>query len=292
MDGDGCPGSPLGMEIRLHDELATFAEQSRRLYWADPVRHTVAVTILAVRLRPGGPQDLNRMITVHEDGEVRGAAIQVKGWPLVVSALPSRFAGEVAGVLAERDPELAGVSGPREEAEAFGEAWLARTDCRWRDSMNQRLFALRTLTPPAGVPGASRVATLEDLELLTAWIIEFSQEALPDNWPRPAAEDIVRGVTAGRGNVLWELDGEPVALAGASVPAAAMSRVGPVWTPPRHRNRGFGSAVTAAASRWALDAGAEHVVLFTDLANPVSNTIYPRIGYRPVHDVAEFTFRR
>jgi predicted GNAT family acetyltransferase len=58
------------------------------------------------------------------------------------------------------------------------------------------------------------------------------------------------------------------------------------------RNRGFGSAVTAAASRWALDAGAEHVVLFTDLSNPVSNVIYPRIGYRPVFDAVEFTFLR
>lgn len=280
------------MEIRLHDELATFAEQSRSLYWPDPVRHTVAVTILAVRLRPGGPQDLNHLITVHEDGEVRGAAIQVKGWPLVVSALPSRFAGEVAGVLAERDPDLAGVTGPREQADAFADAWLARIDRRRHDDMHQRLFALRTLTPPVGVPGAPRVATLDDLELLTAWTADFSQEALPEHWPRPGADDIARQVSAGRGNVLWELDGEPVALASASVPAAAMSRIGPVWTPPRHRNRGFGSAVTAAASRWARDAGAEHVVLFADLANPVSNAIYPRVGFRPVHDVVEFTFRR
>lgn len=41
---------------------------------------------------------------------------------------------------------------------------------------------------------------------------------------------------------------------------------------PRPRRRGRG-------------AGARSVVLHTDLANPVSNAIYPRLGFRPVHDV-------
>jgi predicted GNAT family acetyltransferase len=37
-------------------------------------------------------------------------------------------------------------------------------------------------------------------------------------------------------------------------------------------------------TRSALEAGAAHVVLFTDLANPTSNGIYQRLGYRPVVD--------
>ncbi len=64
--------------------------------------------------------------------------------------------------------------------------------------------------------------------------------------------------------------------------------IGPVYTPPEHREHGYASAVTAAAAAWGLAAGARHVVLFTDLANPVSNSIYPRLGFRPVHDSAEF----
>jgi predicted GNAT family acetyltransferase len=43
----------------------------------------------------------------------------------------------------------------------------------------------------------------------------------------------------------------------------------------------------AAASQALLDAGNVFCCLFTDLANPVSNAIYPRLGYRPVGDVAE-----
>jgi predicted GNAT family acetyltransferase len=79
-------------------------------------------------------------------------------------------------------------------------------------------------------------------------------------------------------------------MAGAQRPAAGVVRVGPVYTPPEHRGRGYGAAVTAAVSQAALDAGAAGVVLFTDLANPTSNALYERLGYRPVEDRVVLSF--
>ena len=49
--------------------------------------------------------------------------------------------------------------------------------------------------------------------------------------------------------------------------------------------------MTAEATAAALAAGAEHVALYTDLANPTSNSIYQAIGYRPDHDAEERSFR-
>ena len=43
-------------------------------------------------------------------------------------------------------------------------------------------------------------------------------------------------------------------------------------------------------SQAALDAGVTHVVLYTDLANPTSNALYERLGYRPVEDRVVLTF--
>ena len=60
--------------------------------------------------------------------------------------------------------------------------------------------------------------------------------------------------------------------------------MGPVYTPPEFRRHGYGAAVTYAASRKALDEGATEVLLFADLINPVSNSIYQAIGYIPVAD--------
>jgi predicted GNAT family acetyltransferase len=89
-------------------------------------------------------------------------------------------------------------------------------------------------------------------------------------------------ILAAGGAWIW-VDGEPVSLAVRRAPAEGSARVGPVYTPPQHRGQGYGSAVTAVATQDVLDDGAVPV-LFTDLANPTSNAIYQRLGYRPVGD--------
>ena len=99
-------------------------------------------------------------------------------------------------------------------------------------------------------------------------------------------------VGIGPGEWVWEVDGGPVAQATARPVVAGMSRIGPVYTPPEHRRHGYGAAVTAAASRWALGAGARCVVLFTDAATPTTNALSPRLGYRYRHDAVMLEFAR
>ena len=72
-----------------------------------------------------------------------------------------------------------------------------------------------------------------------------------------------------------------VAPTAQATPAVAgVSRVAGVYTPPAWRGRGYAGAVTAAATRAAYAAGARHVCLFTDAANPTANGVYERLGYR------------
>ena len=89
---------------------------------------------------------------------------------------------------------------------------------------------------------------------------------------------------------LWDVGGVPVSLAGGTRPGVHCISVGPVYTPPEHRCRGYASACVAALSQHLLDAGWEFCTLFTDLANPTSNSIYQKIGYRPVCDFNEYLF--
>ena len=76
----------------------------------------------------------------------------------------------------------------------------------------------------------------------------------------------------------------PVSLAGHAGETPNGARVGPVYTPPELRGRGYASALTAALTEQLLERR-RFCFLFTDLANPTSNSIYQRIGYRPVTDV-------
>ena len=125
--------------------------------------------------------------------------------------------------------------------------------------------------------------------LLTDWFTAFARETHnpADRADQAAA---ITDRLSYQGLTLWEANGEPVSLAGVSRQVAGMVRVAPVYTPPDRRGHGYASAVTAAVNQRALAAGAEEVVLYTDLANPVSNSIYQRIGYRPVEDRVVLSF--
>ena len=294
------------MRLVRHPDAAAFAAVALPYLAVDPARHTITLTMLDGLLRSGAPPAL--AMTLHEDDVLVGAVLRPADRGILVSGLPPRYAGVVAAALA--GTQLPGAVGPLAEAEAFAEAWTAPVQHRF----DQRLFALGTLTPPVGVPGAARPATAADAALLGTWRAAFTTEtgvgqtgsrppsevAVGQTGSRPPPEVAVGQtgshpppeVAVGPGEWLWQVDGVPVAQASARPVIAGMSRIGPVYTPPEHRRHGYGAAVTAAASRWALDVGARLVVLFTDAGNPSTNALYPRLGYRYHHDAVMLEFAR
>ncbi|QFZ16876.1 GNAT family N-acetyltransferase [Saccharothrix syringae] len=283
-------------EVTKHDDFAEFWALAGDHFTTDPVAHTVAVAAVHRRLNHAMPDDPPALlVTASEDGDLVAAALRVPPWPLEVSGVPPQWAEAVADALAG-EVELPGVTGPRESAEAFVMAWAARTGCGAREVMSLRLYRLGELVPP-DVPGTARPATEADADLLTRWYLDFRAEATDqeadDALVEQAARFVHRLPVNGGAHVLWcDGAGTPVAWAATSPPASGMSRIGPVYTAREHRRRGYGAAVTAACATWAREHGAEHVVLFTDLANPTSNSVYQRIGFRPVGDSAEFAFTR
>ena len=118
--------------------------------------------------------------------------------------------------------------------------------------------------------------------MLISWHEAFSREV--ERGAHGPADRMVDDRLSYGGLMLWEADGRPAAMAGITRLVAGVARVAPVYTPPGHRRRGFGGAVTTAVSQAAIDAGAAEVVLYTDLANPTSNALYQRLGYRPVEE--------
>ena len=276
------------MDARAYDDPFEFEATVGKLYSADPVGHTLAITVLARFVHDPAIEPV--MLTVHRGDDLYGATFRTPPWPLISSGLPVDAAPAAAEALAVLDPEMPGVNGPRELAEAFALAWAELTGAELREAMSGRLYQLGDLRVPT-VPGAARVATEDDVALLASWRNAFQLEALGHERDADRAEETIR-LWMARGDLylLWEHDGEPVSWAHTGAPIDGMSRVGPVYTPPEWRGRGYGSAVTAAVSRWARDAGARHVLLFTDLDNPTSNSIYQkhRLPPRARHLRVEF----
>jgi len=279
------------MDVVAHTDAEEFARLARPLLDRDPLRHTLTLTVLhAVHHRAFVP---TAMLTVQEGGVVVGALLRTSGRGALVSGVPTRCAGAVATALAGIDPDVDGAQGPLAEAEAFAAAWSALTAARVEVAIRLRLFALEELTSP-DVPGSARAVDPDDaarVDLLAAWRDAFEVEVdlAPEN-VHSRRDGVVQGLAAGTGELVWEVDGAAVAQATARAVMAGMSRIGPVYTAPEHRRHGYAAAVTAAAARWALARGARHVLLYTDLTNPATNRLYPRLGFRPRYDAVELRF--
>lgn len=279
------------MEVRVHREPREFWSVAEPLYRADPIRHTIALTVFRRILDAPDPGDTApTLLTCWDRGRIAAAAPRNPPWPLIGSGLSDGAVEAIAEMLLDVDPRLPGVNGPRDIAEPFATTWSNLTGATVREAKAYRLYRLARLEPPV-VPGRMRLATPDDAPLLGGWHRDFEVEAAGgEREPGRHETNVRRELALGNAQVLWEVAGRPVCWAATRAPIDGMSRVGPVYTPPESRGRGYGSAATAAATQWALDAGAENVLLFTDLANPTSNSIYQRIGYRPVYDSTELEF--
>lgn len=185
---------------------------------------------------------------------------------------------------------LPGVGAPAPLAADFAHIWQEQTGATYHIERHERIFVLHTVNPPQPVPGELRLATRADLPTLQTWIDAFFKETRVAGDRKDHTEYTVHGVSRGDFYV-WVLpDGQIVSLAGKTRPVVSVISIGPVYTPPEFRGKGYASNLVAALSQHLLDAGWKACSLFTDLANPVSNRIYLRIGYDPVIDFDQYTF--
>jgi GNAT superfamily N-acetyltransferase len=281
------------MAWTLTEDLDSYLAAAGDFLRSAPDFNTVQLSVIAI-LRARGGSAYGGSIPLFgwwrpPGGQVEGAFLVTPPFPVLLTRVPEPAARSLAEAFAARQAPLTGVNAEPGPAAAFGAAWAELTGAQSRVHRRSRLFRLAGLVAPSPrPPGSARLAVAADRELLESWFGAFHREAGElGHVPGDVDDRLSYG-----GLTLWEAAGAPVAMGGVTRTVAGVARVGPVYTPPDHRRLGFGAAVTVAVSQAALDAGADRLVLFTDLANPTSNALYPRLGYRPVRDsvVLRFAF--
>jgi uncharacterized protein len=276
------------VEVQRIEDPDAFLDAAGPRLLADEARHNLILGLAAtLRDHPAVYPEF-RLWLVRDRDELVGVALRTPPFNVVV-AQPETDAA--LHTLADAiDEELPGVVGALPEAETFAEAWSSKTGSTPRRQMSTRIFALERVRPVSGVPGAMRAAVEEDRPLLVDWLRAFGKESLPEE-TRHEVESMVDHRLGARdaGLVLWE-DGGPVSVAGYGASTPHGIRVGPVYTPPELRGRGYASALVADLSTMLLAEERMFCFLYTDLANPTSNRIYERIGYESVCDSAAIAF--
>ncbi|HYB26634.1 MAG TPA: GNAT family N-acetyltransferase [Solirubrobacteraceae bacterium] len=272
------------MRYVLTRDAEEFAARTERLL-SERIECNVLATVL-MRVLDGGLRDPGPLFAygLATGDEVRFAALRTPPFPLLASPLGDDAGGFVEQWLKE-DPEVAAVTGVPETARAIATAWARRTGGSTRIRMHEAMHVLGEVRdPPRPAPGALRIADPDDRDLLVGWMEEFVHEANLAGATQAAA--MVDASMRRQGLLVWE-DGRPVSMIGVNPAVAGVVRIGPVYTPPPCRRRGYAGSAVAAASRRALVADAQRCMLFTDLANPTSNKIYAEVGYCRVGDWEE-----
>jgi predicted GNAT family acetyltransferase len=267
----------------------SFLERTEGFLLRDPVAHNVLVTNIRAR-RDGAvtdPAPATYAAVLDGSGAVVGAAMRTPPHPVFLSCMPPAAVAPLVDAMVIACPDAAGVTGMVAEAEAFANAWTAGTGASLSVDRNQRLYRLDAVVAPPAPPGDWRLAGTADTDLLVTWIEAFELET--GVGAGGAARRYVEAHIARGLGFVW-IDGAAVSFVGTSPLAGGVVRVGPVYTPPDRRRRGYAAALVAAVSQRALDGGADLCALYTDLANPTSNSIYMAVGYRPVGDVTAYRF--
>ena len=276
------------MDVRRLDDPVAFLDAAEPLLLADEARHNLILGI-AGTLRDHPSVSEEYFLWLAEKDGVQGAAVRTPPYNL---ALARPRAGEALEALAAGiDDELPGVVGAQPEVESFASAWAARTGAALRTVRGQGVYQLDRVEPLSRVQGRMRDATPEDREQLVAWWDAFTEEAIGEDAVGLGSETAVdhRFEVESAGIVIWADGDEPVSFAAYGNPTPHGVRIGPVYTPPDRRRKGYASALTAALSERLLGTY-RFCFLFTDLANPTANRIYERIGYRRVCEAAEIAF--
>lgn len=233
------------------------------------------------------------LAAVEDKGSLVAAAVMTPPHRVILSSAagadpaPLRL---IADDLRAGGWRVPGVMAPSATSEAFAQLWSATTGHAYRPGMRERAYELRRVIPPAPAPGRLRPAIEAELPLAAAWAYNFMQDAgLPGTAEEARAIAELR--IADRDLFFWD-DSGPVSMAAKTRRSTHGISISLVYTPRELRQRGYASACVAALSQQLLAAGWQFCALFTDLANPTSNDIYQRIGYRPVCDFTEYDFEK
>jgi predicted GNAT family acetyltransferase len=217
-------------------------------------------------------------LALEANGALVAAAMRNPPHDLVVTRLPEGGAALVAAHFAGLPDAITGVVGPERAGLELAEALAGRLGLGFQLSTRQLVLELRQLREPAPAEGRARLATTADFTLLCDWQAEFAREV---RLPHPGDPAIWANRVLESGKAwLWE-NGAIHALACFSRDLPHGRAIGPVYTAPSSRRRGYASALVAELSRQALASG-RFACLFTDAANATSNHIYQAIGFTKV----------
>jgi uncharacterized protein len=270
-------------QVTLYEDAAAVLDQAAGFLERHPAEHNLILTLLHQRAESGEP---GRYWLIRQGPETVGLVFQSPiGFRAALTPMAPEAARAAVEAIAAGGITLPGVDGEAAAAAAFAGHWseVCRTGA-W-PVLGQRLLRLGHLAVPEDVAGRFRRATEADRPLVSEWFGAFADEV---GEVRPPDDAVGRRIGAGLIG-LWELEDHPVCVAGRTNAVARTARIGPVFTPPNQRRRGYAGACVGHLAAQIVGDG-DSCVLYTDLANSTSNSVYRSLGFTTIGENVRYEF--
>lgn len=284
----------LPMRIELLASAEEFLVRTQSLREADPFRTNILGSVATAVADGSLTYDAHLWwVLIDGRGQTIGAAMRTAPHGMILSPMPIDAIPELARAVSRQDDELPSVSGPISVVEKFVDEYRGTgslgSNRHAELEEEDLLYALNKLSIPS-VEGEMSTATSEDFELILEWYIQFGKDT---GVLMPNPQGSIKAGLGRNSYRFWSVSGEKVCLAGhaplVDTPEGTVARIGPVYTPPRRRRRGYAGALTAKLSEELVNHGTK-VMLYTDASNPTSNSIYQKIGYELIDRNAMYKF--
>lgn len=281
------------MEIHFYSDSFTFNKIVTPFLQKYPVKNNLILGILdTIAKNPLNYGDIHPVLAiVSHNNEIVLVSCRTPPWNSILSFTENFDAVEFfASELLKRDPNTPGILGPKPAVQRFIKKWSELKNVNIEVGMNERIYRLSDVNPETLGSHEFITASRKHRSIVKKWGYEFITEALPETPLDQIERSLERALKhIKEGKIFLLLDnGIPVSMA-RSVPTAEMGRINYVYTPPELRCKGYATECVAKLSQKLLEEF-KYCVLFTDLANPTSNSIYQKIGYKPIMDVDLYKF--
>lgn len=210
--------------------------------------------------------------------------------PLAISKM-SKDAIEILIVsLIEQEISLSGVIGEVETANIFKELWLKKHQLNFKLNIHLGIYETKAIISPKNTTEIIQ-GTENYIDVIFKFVKGFSMDCFPNREHKD--EDIQKLCARHINNkslyLLKNDSGEIVSMAANTRGSTNGGTISLVYTPPELRGKGYGSIVTAKVSEIVLKEK-KFANLFTDLTNPISNSIYQKIGYKMIGENIHYDF--
>jgi RimJ/RimL family protein N-acetyltransferase len=273
----------MGVKIIFSEDPARVLSNTREFLASQPILHNLVLSILEARVAGSEP---GRYWVAIEQGKTVGVVLQSPlSFPATLTPMEPEVVVAMVDAIAEAGVVLPGVNADAATAASFAGQWTERCKTGATPFMGTRIYELLEEGEAPNIKGELRRALAKDRGLMIRWTHAFSEEAGEDT---SDTELRVDGRIAAGEQWIWD-DGETLSIAVHRAPAERVTRIAGVYTPPELRKHGYATACVYALSNHLRRAG-YRCMLYTDLANPTSNSIYRRIGYRAVGEALRYRF--